>query len=311
MSSDIRFLVIGASGFIGQELLRVLGPRRAIGTFNTHHFSDGVHFNACTMRLSQLPIDLKGRFTHGVILISDPLIDDCARDPQHSWDMNVRAIIDIVNDLRSNGIVPVFGSSDAVFDGRTGGYDEDATLCPVVTYGRHKAVIEWYMSTLPQPWIIARMSKTISAASGKRSLIGGWMEDLHAGRSLRCARDQRFSPASVADVVRGIVVLAERRATGLFNLGGPQPLSRLELLEMLVARICARMQLATDITACSIHDFDFLERRPLDTSLDSRKAYAAVGFTFRTMDSLCDEAAKLFIQKYDKVAPSRGVRHVR
>jgi len=112
-------------------------------------------------------------------------------------------------------------------------------------------------------------------------------------------------------VVRGIFVLAESGATGLFNLGGPQPLSRLELLEMLVARICARTQLATDITACSIHDFDFLERRPLDTSLDSRKAYAAVGFTFRTMNSLCDEAAKLFVQKYDKAVASRRVRHVR
>jgi dTDP-4-dehydrorhamnose reductase len=306
MLDNVRFLIIGASGFIGQEVLQLLRPKRAVGTFNSHSFPGGVHFDACTMRLSKLPIDLNGQFTHGLILISNPLIDDCARDPKRSWDMNVRAIIDIVSDLRSAGIVPVFASSDAVFDGRTGGYDEDAPLCPIVTYGRHKAVVEWYLRTLPRPWIIARMSKTVSTGAGGRSIIGGWMGDLRAGRTLRCARDQRFSPADVADVANALVVLAERGATGVFNLGGPHTLSRLELLEMLVRHIRVYTPLQTDITACSIHDFGFAERRPLDTSLNSCSAYATLGFAFRDMDSLCSEAAKLYVQKYGK-SPVRGI----
>jgi dTDP-4-dehydrorhamnose reductase len=306
MPDNVRFLIIGASGFIGQEVLRVLRPKRAVGTFNSHPFPGGVHFDVCTMRLSKL-LELKGQFTHGVILISNPLIDDCARDPQRSWDMNVRAIIDIVGDLRAAGIVPVFASSDAVFDGRTGGYDEDAPLSPIVTYGRHKAVVEWYLRILPQPWMIARMSKTISTVAGRRSIIGGWMDDLHAGRALRCARDQRFSPADVADVAKALVALAERGATGVFNLGGPHPLSRLELLEMLVRHIRVYTPLRTDITACSIHDFSFAERRPLDTSLDSRKAYTTLGCAFREMDSLCAEAAKLYVHQHGK-PPARATR---
>jgi dTDP-4-dehydrorhamnose reductase len=300
MPENTRSLIIGASGFIGRELLRVLGPKRAVGTYNTHSFSGGLHFDACTMRLSKLPIDLKGYFTHGVILISNPLIDDCAREPQRSWDMNVRATIDIVEELRAAGIVPVFASSDAVFDGNTGGYGEDAPLSPIVTYGRHKAVVEWYLRTLPQPWMIARMSKTISTGAGRRSLIGGWMDDLHAGRPLRCARDQRFSPGDVTDVAKALVTLAERGETGVFNLGGPHPLSRFELLEILVRHIRAYTPLQTDITACSIHDFGFAERRPLDTSLDSRKAYATLGFEFRDMDWLCSEAAKLYVEQHGK-----------
>jgi dTDP-4-dehydrorhamnose reductase len=293
-SKKVRLLIIGASGFIGQELLRLLGPERAVGTFNTHKFAGGVHFDACTMRLTQLPIGMMSEITHCAILIANPLIDDYARDPQRSWDMNVRAVIDLVQDLRSFGIVPVFASSDAVFDGRTGSYDEEAPLSPIVTYGRHKAVIEWYLRSIPQPWLITRMSKTISTGAVKRSLIGGWMEDLHAGRHLRCAHDQRFSPASVEDVARALIALSERGATGVFNVGGPHALSRLELLEMLVNYIRLRVPLTADITPCSIHDFNFAERRPQDTSLDSRKVYATVGFAFRSAEKICEEAAQMF-----------------
>jgi hypothetical protein len=92
----------------------------------------------------------------------------------------------------------------------------------------------------------------------------------------------QFSPASVKDVVRALVALAEVGATGLFNLGGPQAFSGFELLEMLVCHIRVHMLLVTDITSCSIHDFGFAKRRPLRTSPDSRKAYTALDFSFQT-----------------------------
>lgn len=296
MQPGIRFLIIGASGFIGQEVLHALGPGRAVGTYKKRAFDGGIFFDAQTMRLTQLPIEIEGRFTHGIILMMNATIDACARDPLGSWDVNVRAVMDMVNDLRAAGVIPVFASSDGVFDGRTGGYSEEDTLCPIINYGRHKAVIEWYMRSLPQPWLIARLAKIVGLTPGPHSLIGGWMDDLRLGRKLRCASDQRFSPAGVSDIARALVVLAERGATGMYNLGGPQVLSRLELLEMLVRHIQARAPLAVDITSCSINDLNFAELRPLDTSLDSRKAYAKLGFVFRTMDSLCDEAAGMFIQ---------------
>jgi len=115
-------------------------------------------------------------------------------------------------------------------------------------------------------------------------------------------RAMQFSPASVKDVVRALVALAEGDATGLFNLGGPQAFSRLELLEMLVRHIRVHMPLVTDITPCSIHDFGFAERRPPRTSLDSRKAYTALDFSFQTMDSVCAEAARLFVHRHGKCA---------
>lgn len=291
--ADIKFLVIGASGFIGRELLRTLGPERALGTFSSHPIQGAVRFDARTMRLADLPVALDA-FTHGIILLANASIDGCARDPKSAWDLNVRAVTGIINDLQTARVIPVFASSDAVFDGVTGGYTEASPLSPTLTYGRHKAAVEAYMQALPGPWSVARLSKTVAATSGTHSLIGEWLDDFRAGKKIRCARDQRFAPAAVEDVVKALIALGERRLTGLYNCGGPEAVSRLELLQNLVRRIRENQTFTADISECSIRDLPFAEPRPLDTSLISTKLYHAIGFSFKPMDAVCAESAAEF-----------------
>lgn len=300
--ADVKFLVIGASGFVGRELLRALGPGRALGTFSSHPIPGAVHFDARTMRLTDLNVPL-GAFTHGIILLANASIDGCARDPKSAWDLNVRAVTGIVNDLHAAGVIPVFASSDAVFDGIAGNYTENSPLSPTLTYGRHKAAVEAYVQSLPGPWIVVRLSKTVASTSGTHSLIGEWLDDFRAGKPIKCARDQRFAPASVTDVVKALIALGERRLTGLYNCGGPDALSRLELLQNLVRRIRENQTFDPDISACSIRDLPFAEPRPLDTSLISTKLYQAVGFSFKRMDAVCAESAAEFSR--DRIAGGR------
>jgi dTDP-4-dehydrorhamnose reductase len=305
--ADSKFLVIGASGFVGREFLRAVGAERALGTFSSHPFPGAVHFDARTMRLADLGVPL-GSFSHGIILLANASIDGCARDPRSAWDLNVRAATGIVNDLQEAGVIPVFASSDAVFDGVTGGYTEASPLSPTLTYGRHKAAVEAYLQALPGPWIIARLSKTVAATSGIHSLIGEWLDDFRAGKPIKCARDQRFAPAAVADVVRALIALAERRLTGLYNCGGPDALSRLELLQNLVRQIRETQTFDPVISECSIRDLPFAEPRPLDTSLVSTKLYQALGSSFKRMDAVCAESAAEFFR--NRVAGGRTATEV-
>jgi dTDP-4-dehydrorhamnose reductase len=154
--------------------------------------------------------------------------------------------------------------------------------------------VEAYVQSLPGPWLIARLSKTVAATSGTHSLIGEWLDDFRAGRPIKCARDQRFTPAAVGDVVKALITLGERRLTGLYNCGGPDAVSRLELLQNLVRRIRENQTFDPDIAACSIRDLPFAEPRPLDTSLVSTKLYQALGFSFKRMDAVCAESAAEF-----------------
>jgi dTDP-4-dehydrorhamnose reductase len=92
-------------------------------------------------------------------------------------------------------------------------------------------------------------------------------------------------------VVRAIAEFTSRGITGLYNLGGPRAMSRLELVELLAQHLFTHTPIRPQIVPCSIRDFDFLEPRPLDTSLDSGKAFALLSFAFRTMEELCKNIA--------------------
>jgi dTDP-4-dehydrorhamnose reductase len=121
--------------------------------------------------------------------------------------------------------------------------------------------------------------------------MGAWMDDLERGREIRCARDQIFSPIAVEDVVAGLMALVESRCNGLFHLCSTAPLSRWELLNLLMAEIRRYRVIKAHVTPCSIRDFEFAEPRPLDTSMSAVKVHTALGCRFKNMREICREAA--------------------
>jgi dTDP-4-dehydrorhamnose reductase len=208
--------------------------------------------------------------------------------------VNVRAAIDAIEDLQAAGILPIFASTDFVFDGRQGSYADDAPRTPVVTYGRQKAAVEAYCVASPKPSLVLRFSKVVGSSSASHNLIGEWLRAMEVGQTVRCAHDQRISPVGVEDLVIGIRKAAERGLTGVYNAGGPHGYSRLELVQVLSRKLLARGHTAPLVEPCSIRDFQFAEPRPLDTSLDSSALYRALEYRFRDMETYCEEVARLY-----------------
>lgn len=288
-----RFLIVGASGFIGRRLYAALGPDRATATFLTHEIAGGIRFDPLSTRLSDAVLRRAGRFSHAFILYSMTNIDACASDPELAYRINVESPKQVVADLVEHGIVPVFASSDAVLDGAHGPYAEDAPLCPILTYGRHKAEMESFMRTLGHPWLAVRLAKVLDCRPGSADMLDGWIGQIDAGQRIRCADDQVFSPIDVADVVHGLIALCERRCAGLFNLCGPDRLRRIDLLQLLIDAVARYRPIRPDIERCSLRDFDFLEARPLDTSMRADKLRHALGWRAADMIRICERAAQL------------------
>jgi dTDP-4-dehydrorhamnose reductase len=291
--TEPRFLVIGASGLIGQRLLRAVGPPRAIGTYHHHHFPSGVGFDLGTDKVTELLDRLGQSFTHGVLLAGVVNIDACARDPSGSAAANVEGIIRTIDGLIARGIVPIFASSDAVYDGSHGMWREDDATDSILAYGRQKLAVERHLERQRAPWIALRIAKVLDPELGQTGVLGPWIAELAAGKLIRCATDQRFCPLGVADVVAAIRLLAEGSATGIFNLGGAEPVSRIELLERLIATLSRRRHsIRPLVERCSLRDFPFLEPRPLDLTMSIEKLSAAVAYRPKHVTELCERAAQ-------------------
>jgi dTDP-4-dehydrorhamnose reductase len=290
--ADPRFLVIGASGLIGQRLLRALGPTRAVGTHYRNRFSGSVSFDLATDKVTELLDRLGQPFTHAVILAGVVNIDACARDPSGSAAANVEGSIRATEGLIARDIVPIFASSDAIYDGSRGMWHENDETESMLTYGRQKRAVERHLERQSAPWIALRIAKVLDPELGQTGVLGPWITELAAGKLIRCATDQRFCPLGVDDVVAAICLLAEARATGIFNLGGPEPVSRIELLERLIATLSRRRSVRPLIEPCSLSDLPFLERRPLDLTMSIEKLSARVAFRPKDLTELCVRAAR-------------------
>jgi dTDP-4-dehydrorhamnose reductase len=285
-----RYLIIGASGFIGARLLSLLGPDNAVATYCNRHVAGGVAFDAVSMRLADTVLKRHKGLTHAFVLHGITNIDACARDPQGTERVNVASVLAVIDDLIDHGIVPVFASSDAVFDGSRGMWTEEDPVNPILTYGRHKAQVERYLREKSSPWLVARLAKVAGTGPGHADMLSDWMDKLESGAEIHCARDQVFSPLGVDDAVAAMHSLAEGGHSGIFHVCGPRPVTRLQLLQMLIEETGKYRELPALVIPCSIRDFKFAEPRPFDLSMSPRKLFATLGRSCDDPRELCRKA---------------------
>jgi len=284
-----RWLIIGGSGYVGTHLRRQLGPA-ALATFNRAPFPGGVPFDGRKERLSDQVLKAAPDAEAAFILQGISNIDACARDPAGSHAVNVEAVVRIVEDLTAAGILPVFTSTDGVLDGTGHLVDEHEPARPLMTYGRQKAEVEAYLAACPERSITVRLSKVVGTDRHPSNMLSGWLDQLEQGAPIKCASDQVFCPILAADVAEALVRLVESGADGLYNLGGPTPLGRRELLDLLVAEMRRYREVSAVIESCLLNDLPFLEPRPIDQSMDIAKLVRTTGWQPSGMAEVCRRA---------------------
>jgi len=287
-----RFLVLGASGVVGRALRRRLHSDQAVFTYQSRPFEGANHFDVTTMRLAETIVPRYPALTHAFLLLGVTNIDSCARDPIATQNLNVVAICRAIDDLVAANIVPVFTSTDAVFDGSRGNWSEMDATNPMLTYSKQKVEVEEHLSRIARPWLVVRLSKVVDPDAPESDWLHGWLQSLKRGETIRVAHDQVFSPVDADDVADGLVRLAQLGAAGLYHMGGPESCSRLELMERLVQLVRDQLGKRPRIIPCSIRDFPFAEPRPLNTSLSSAKLYSTLNQEFSGLDAICQRIVR-------------------
>jgi dTDP-4-dehydrorhamnose reductase len=271
-NQPMRFLVIGASGFIGRHLMRYAAPQgcKARGTHSGRR--------PLPMPKLQLGQDrvldcvdrsfLEGEHPCGVVYATTfGPIDDCCRNPQESRLVNVEAVLQVMTDLRRTNVRHIFLSTSAVFDGKQGGYAEGAACNPLNLYATQKRDVElWLNEHLPEA-LVLRIDKVVGTDPIDEHLFSQWRRLAAHGQPIRCVENMVFSPTLVDDVARGIVEACRRGLSGLYHLAPDQSHSRESLARLFIEQMDAESQVVVEPAA----RFDFAEPRPLRTDLDGSR----------------------------------------
>lgn len=280
----MKFLVVGGSGFVGRNLLSHLKAEgyQALGTKRRSGLADLTPFDLYKDRIRNCvdPAFFDGdEPVTGVIAAGISQIDRCFNDRETTRVVNVENTVQLIKDLQSMDVRPLFISSHAVFDGETGYDNEDRPFRPISEYGRQKAEVERYIADQGRDSLVLRLDKVVGDKPSDPHMFSEWHESVLNNKGIACIEGQLFAPTHVDDIAKAIVLSCELDLSGVFNLAGPEFFTREELARQFV-NILGR---EATIISKPMEDFGFLDGRPLKSYLDSTKFVNATGMRFTSM----------------------------
>lgn len=305
-STTKKFLVIGGSSMVGQRFLEALGPENAVGTYCRNPFLGGIKWDVLTDELPTMSMLFMP--THVLILAGRTGIDQCAADRAASEAINVDAIIRLLEWIGKTDIVPIFVSSDAVYEDRPNCNEwpdphEHTRIKPSTIYGKQKFAVEKYIrenwSVPERKFLIFRPSKILDPCLHPAGLLGPWLKSYYWGPSIGAFIDRYFNPIDVRDLIQAILMMTELNEHGTFNVGGQWTFSYCDLA-LNLARRCfdAGIAINPQIQLMSLKNVTFAQPRSFDSSINNARL-CSFGWEPRPVEDTCDDAISQFVRSLD------------
>lgn len=223
----MRAVVIGGSGQIGGWLLRVLAEygHEATGTYHSVEYPGLEPLDAAAPAAARW---LASRRPEVVFYPAGyTYVDGCQRDPDRARAANRDQPLALARAASEQGARFVYFSTDYLFDGAAGPYDETAEPSPLSVYGRSKWEAEQAIEReLGALGLILRTSWVFGPERQGKNFAYQLIRALGQGQPMTCPSDMRSSPSYGPDVARAAVALAERERSGVWHVAGPEVMSR-------------------------------------------------------------------------------------
>ena len=267
-----RALITGVSGLLGSNLVLALSKCFEIAaTYHQHP----LHLNMC----ETMPMDItQAEETQAIIrrikphvvihCAAETRVDYCEENPEEAFWVNVEGTQNLARATAHVGAKLLFISTDSIFDGQKGMYNEMATPNPLNIYARTKLAGEHVVRQHGVDHLIVRTNIYGWNAGPKFSLAEWVLDRLDHGQIVPGFADIYFSPILVNDLAEVIVNMINAELRGIYHVGASERCSKLDFAIMLCKvfdRDAALVQLANSDEA------GFRARRPQDTSLDVEK----------------------------------------
>jgi len=280
----MKILYTGANGLLGQKI------SAATPQYSNHAFLATARGKNRTKNLgtgSYASMDITDRqgienvlseFRPDVIIHGAAMthVDECEQHKELAYNLNVVGTQNIVDAAKELGAHVVHISTDFIFDGQDGPYNEEGIPNPVSYYGETKLQAEHIVQTVDS-WSILRTVLVIGIAEDlSRSNIVLWAKGaLEKAQPIRVVDDQFRTPTLAEDLAQGALLAATQRAQGIFNISGPDFMSIYELVESVSEHFGLSMATVTRVDSSTLNQPAV---RPPRTGFNISKAVENLGY---------------------------------
>lgn len=282
MRQQQRLLVIGGSGELGQQTVKAAQAARYVvhATYLTQAASIArVNWHALDVTNRDAVFQLVEHLKPTAIIHC--AVSDRSRPSAEQHKSLVQCIVEggrnVVEAAAQVAARCVVLSTDLVFDGRRGNYSEIDPPNPIMPYGQAKAEMEREVLGLNTNTVVVRTSLLLTLQPMGRHVA--WIVNtLRRGERLNLFIDELRCPVWSDQLALALLELCQLDYCGLLHVAGPEVMSRYTLGRQLATAY----ELDVSLIKPALSAESGLNR-PLDCSLDCRRAYSMLKTTFHTV----------------------------
>jgi dTDP-4-dehydrorhamnose reductase len=232
MSSEKRsasVLIVGASGQVGHHLA-LAAERRGLPWSGTFHANPRPGLEALDVRDAAAVARVVGtaRPAYVIVPAAAAHVERCELEAQRTYEVNVVGASHLVDAANEVGAVVVYFSSDYIFDGADGPYDEFAPTNPISQYGVQKLSAEHLIMQRANEALIVRTTVVYGPEPQGKNFIYRLLAALRKGEEIAVPMDQISTPTYAPELADAVFDLLAAGVRGVINVAGRELVTREE-----------------------------------------------------------------------------------
>ena len=276
-----RILVVGANGLLGQRLIAFYAAKENVEllgcSIEDQPTFSNVPYVRCDMAVREDVKKVVFSFYPDVIINAAAFtnVDLSETERETAWKINVKGVEYLAEACRTIDAKIIHISTDYIFNGLNGPYDENAKADPLGYYGRTKLASENALKIGAVIYSVIRTNVLYGIANSRPDFVRWVINSLSENKQIRVVHDQINNPTFVEDLVCAINKIIELNKYGLYNIGGKNFLNRYEFALLIAGYFNLDKNLIKPIIT---EELKQPAKRPLKSGLITIKAETELGY---------------------------------
>ena len=292
----MKILITGSNGLLGQKLVQYcinynldfcatsIGENRNTDCPEEKYGGVDISNRASVFELMQTV-----QPTYVIHTAAITNVDFCELNPEDCRVVNVNGTENLIDAANKVHACFQFLSTDFVFDGIKGNYNEQDEVNPLSIYARSKVDGENLVQTRSAyGWSIVRTIIVYGVGNNlSRSNLIIWAKNsLENGIEMNIIDDQFRAPTYAEDLAKGCLKIIEKKELGIFHLCGPETMSIYEIVNRIARHYNYSMSSVNKVSSKTLNQPAI---RPPITGFDLSKAYTKISFAPITLEESLDQ----------------------
>jgi dTDP-4-dehydrorhamnose reductase len=265
-----KLLITGTSGLLGNKIVDIAKHNyKVIPTYNTKP----LHSNSLKLEIANLneALSIFNKLEPNIVIhtASETNVDKCENEKEHAWKTNVQGTRNIAEACKNVGAKLIYISTDYVFDGKKGLYNEEDKPNPVNYYGLTKLEGERQVIEYSNNYAILRTSVLYGWHPWKQNFATWVINQLKQDKETKVVDDHYNTPTLVDNLAEITIEVTEKDRRGLYHASGSERISRYEFAKQIARTLNLNAELVKPVKMSQLTAW--IAKRPRDSSLNTSK----------------------------------------